>query len=83
MLEMFAKRLLIALTLLTTVFMLNQTESRAWWSCMYPQEGLQQAVCAQVDESGQRKEKDKMTEEDKKDIKITSQFKVKFYLHRR
>ncbi|MDD3361914.1 MAG: hypothetical protein PHW34_09610 [Hespellia sp.] len=79
MLENIRKRFFVALTLLTTVFMLNQAEAKAWWSCMYPQESFETAVRAAVYEDGQRKEKEELTKEDYEKIEVSSRFKAKSF----
>lgn len=79
MLENIRKRFFVALTLITTVFMLNQAEVKAWWSCIYPQECFETSVRAAVYENGQRKEKADLTKEDYDKIEVSSKFKVKSY----
>ena len=79
MLENIRRKFIVAMTLLTTVFMLNQAEAKAWWSCMYPQETFEHSVHAIVYEDGERKEKEAITEEDYQKMTITSKFKMKSY----
>ncbi|MDD3402103.1 MAG: hypothetical protein PHQ72_01940 [Hespellia sp.] len=79
MLQNITRRFIVALTLLTTVFMLNQAEAKAWWSCMYPTECFEASIRAVVYEDGERKEKEELTQEDYQKISVTSSFKVKWY----
>lgn len=76
----FVKKAILALTVLTTVFMQSQMEVKAWWSCMYPSIGLEQSIAAVVDEDGTRREKDKMTKDDYEEVSVTSKVKARSYI---
>ena len=75
----FVKKMVIALTVLTTVFMQSQMEVKAWWCCMYPAVSFEESVVSVTEEDGTRRGKDEMTKEDYENLTATSKVKAKWY----